>query len=63
VELKHQTSPLITLITHDVGFSAVGHKTIKVIINNGDDPPLKSPAPGYSNWSAASTLTRRLQAR
>jgi len=26
---------------HDVSFSAVGHKTIKVIINNGDDPPLK----------------------
>jgi hypothetical protein len=26
---------------HDVGFSAVGHKTIKVIIHNGDDPPLK----------------------
>jgi len=26
---------------HDVGFSAVGHKTIKVIIYNGDDPPLK----------------------
>jgi hypothetical protein len=24
-----------------VGFSAVGHKTIKVIIYNGDDPPLK----------------------
>jgi uncharacterized protein DUF3999 len=26
---------------HDVSFSAVGHKTIKVIIYNGDDPPLK----------------------
>jgi hypothetical protein len=26
---------------HDVTFSAVGHKTIKVIIDNGDDPPLK----------------------
>jgi hypothetical protein len=26
---------------HDVGFSAVGHKTIKVIIHNSDDPPLK----------------------
>jgi hypothetical protein len=26
---------------HDVSFSAVGHKTIKVIIDNGDDPPLK----------------------
>jgi uncharacterized protein DUF3999 len=26
---------------HDVGFSTVGHKTIKVIIHNGDDPPLK----------------------
>ena len=25
----------------DVSFSAVGHKTIKVIIDNGDDPPLK----------------------
>jgi Protein of unknown function (DUF3999) len=26
---------------HDVSFSTVGHKTIKVIIDNGDDPPLK----------------------
>ncbi|MGZ4889957.1 MAG: DUF3999 family protein [Candidatus Angelobacter sp.] len=26
---------------HDVSFSAVGHKTIKVVIDNGDDPPLK----------------------
>jgi hypothetical protein len=26
---------------HDVSFSAVGHKTIKIIIDNGDDPPLK----------------------
>jgi hypothetical protein len=26
---------------HDVSFSTVGHKTIKVIIYNGDDPPLK----------------------
>jgi hypothetical protein len=26
---------------HDVNFSAVGHKTIKIIIDNGDDPPLK----------------------
>jgi len=26
---------------YDVNFSAVGHKTIKVIIDNGDDPPLK----------------------
>jgi hypothetical protein len=26
---------------HDVSFSAVGHKTIKVIIYNGDDTPLK----------------------
>jgi hypothetical protein len=26
---------------HDVGFSAVGHKTITIIIYNGDDPPLK----------------------
>jgi Protein of unknown function (DUF3999) len=26
---------------HDVTFSAVGHKTIKVIIDNGDDPPLR----------------------
>jgi len=26
---------------HDVSCSAVGHKTIKVIIDNGDDPPLK----------------------
>jgi hypothetical protein len=26
---------------YDVSFSAVGHKTIKVIIYNGDDPPLK----------------------
>jgi hypothetical protein len=26
---------------YDVSFSAVGHKTIKVIIDNGDDPPLK----------------------
>ena len=26
---------------YDVMFSAVGHKTIKVIIDNGDDPPLK----------------------
>ena len=25
----------------DVNFSVVGHKTIKVIINNGNDPPLK----------------------
>lgn len=25
----------------DVSFSTVGHKTIKVIIDNGDDPPLK----------------------
>jgi Protein of unknown function (DUF3999) len=27
--------------SYDVNFSAVGHKTIKVIIDNGDDPPLK----------------------
>ncbi|MGB8132021.1 MAG: DUF3999 family protein [Candidatus Angelobacter sp.] len=26
---------------YDVSFSAVGHKTIKVIIDNGDDPPLR----------------------
>ncbi|HEY5030300.1 MAG TPA: hypothetical protein VIK39_17980, partial [Candidatus Angelobacter sp.] len=26
---------------YDVSFLAVGHKTIKVIIDNGDDPPLK----------------------
>jgi hypothetical protein len=26
---------------YDVSFSAVGHKTMKVIIDNGDDPPLK----------------------
>ncbi|HZD09138.1 MAG TPA: DUF3999 family protein, partial [Candidatus Limnocylindrales bacterium] len=26
---------------YDVNFSAVGHKEIKVIIDNGDDPPLK----------------------
>jgi hypothetical protein len=26
---------------YDVSFSAVGHKEIKVIIDNGDDPPLK----------------------
>ena len=26
---------------HDVSFSAVGYKAIKVIIDNGDDPPLK----------------------
>jgi hypothetical protein len=26
---------------YDVNFSAVGRKTIKVIIDNGDDPPLK----------------------
>lgn len=26
---------------YDVNFFAVGHKTIKVIIDNGDDPPLK----------------------
>jgi hypothetical protein len=26
---------------YDVSFSAVGHKTVKVIIDNGDDPPLK----------------------
>lgn len=26
---------------YDVNFAAVGHKTIKVIIDNGDDPPLK----------------------
>jgi hypothetical protein len=26
---------------YDVNFSAMGHKTIKVIIDNGDDPPLK----------------------
>jgi hypothetical protein len=26
---------------YDVSFSTVGHKTIKVIIDNGDDPPLK----------------------
>jgi hypothetical protein len=26
---------------YDVSFFAVGHKTIKVIIDNGDDPPLK----------------------
>ena len=26
---------------YDVNFSAVGHKTIKVTIDNGDDPPLK----------------------
>jgi hypothetical protein len=26
---------------HDVSFSTVGHKTIRVIIDNGDDPPLK----------------------
>jgi hypothetical protein len=26
---------------YDVSFSAVGHKTIKVIVDNGDDPPLK----------------------
>jgi hypothetical protein len=26
---------------YDVSFSAVGHETIKVIIDNGDDPPLK----------------------
>jgi hypothetical protein len=26
---------------YDVSISAVGHKTIKVIIDNGDDPPLK----------------------
>jgi Protein of unknown function (DUF3999) len=26
---------------HDVTFSAVGHKTIKVVIDNGDDPALK----------------------
>ncbi|MBZ5491065.1 MAG: DUF3999 domain-containing protein [Acidobacteriia bacterium] len=26
---------------YDVSFSAVGHKEIKVTINNGDDPPLK----------------------
>lgn len=26
---------------HDVSFSAVGHKTIKIVIDNGDDPPLK----------------------
>jgi hypothetical protein len=26
---------------YDVSFSAVGHNTIKVIIDNGDDPPLK----------------------
>jgi hypothetical protein len=26
---------------YDVNFSAVSHKTIKVIIDNGDDPPLK----------------------
>jgi hypothetical protein len=26
---------------HDVTFSAVGHKAIKVIVVNGDDPPLK----------------------
>jgi len=27
--------------SYDVNFSVVGHKTIKVIIDNGDDPPLK----------------------
>jgi hypothetical protein len=27
--------------SYDVNFSAVGRKTIKVIIDNGDDPPLK----------------------
>jgi len=27
--------------SYDVSFSAIGHKTIKVIIDNGDDPPLK----------------------
>jgi hypothetical protein len=26
---------------HDIDFSAVGQKTIKAIIHNGDDPPLK----------------------
>ncbi len=26
---------------YDVSFAAVGHKTIKVVIDNGDDPPLK----------------------
>jgi hypothetical protein len=26
---------------HDVAFSAVGHKALKIIIDNGDDPPLK----------------------
>ena len=26
---------------YDVSLSAVGHKTIKVIVDNGDDPPLK----------------------
>jgi hypothetical protein len=26
---------------YDVSFSTAGHKTIKVIIDNGDDPPLK----------------------
>ena len=26
---------------HDLNFSTVGHKIIKVIIDNGDDPPLK----------------------
>jgi Protein of unknown function (DUF3999) len=26
---------------YDVSFSAVGHKEIKIIIDNGDDPPLK----------------------
>lgn len=29
---------------YDVSFSAVGHKTVKVIIDNGDDPPLKLSA-------------------
>ncbi|HEV7519471.1 MAG TPA: DUF3999 family protein, partial [Candidatus Angelobacter sp.] len=26
---------------HNVAFSAVGHKALKIIIDNGDDPPLK----------------------
>ena len=36
-----RSSQKIDSDNYDVSFSAVGRKTIKVIIDNGDDPPLK----------------------
>ena len=48
---------------YDVSFSAVGHKEIKIIIDNGDDPPLKIKSARLSNWNIGSTLTRQRPGR